>query len=49
MSLQLVLSYGLDEYMDMYRPTPATADDLSKFHQPEYIEWLSKVRRRYLS
>lgn len=39
----LVLSYGLYHEMECYRPHPATAGEMSKFHSEDYINFLSKI------
>lgn len=39
----LVLSYGLYEKMDVYRPYRASPEDMKTFHQPEYIDFLQSV------
>jgi histone deacetylase 3 len=38
----LVLNYGLYQKMEVYRPYRATADDMTQFHLPEYIDFLQK-------
>jgi histone deacetylase 3 len=39
----LILSYGLYKKMQVYRPRPAEAIDLMKYHSQEYIDFLSRV------
>ncbi|OQV21621.1 Histone deacetylase 3 [Hypsibius exemplaris] len=39
----LVVNYGLDEKMDVYRPHRASQIDMEKFHSKEYIKFLSSV------
>lgn len=39
----LILSYGLDKKMQIYRPYRASAHDMCRFHSDEYIEFLSRV------
>lgn len=39
----LVLNYGLYKKMEVYRPYRARADDMTKFHSSEYIDFLQKV------
>ena len=39
----LVLQYGLYRYMTIYRPRLANADDFTRFHDPEYVDFLKKV------
>lgn len=39
---QLVLSYGLQYAMDNYESLPASQETVRAFHDPEYVEFLSK-------
>lgn len=39
---QLVLSYGLEYTMDLYEPRPANFNELSIFHDREYLSYLSE-------
>ncbi|GMM34945.1 histone deacetylase [Saccharomycopsis crataegensis] len=39
----LVSAYKLHEVMDLYQTTPASKEQMMKFHSPEYIEFLQKV------
>lgn len=39
----LVLSYGLHEKMDWYRPRPATDGEIAQLHGDEYINFLKNV------
>jgi histone deacetylase 3 len=39
----LILNYGLHKKMKVYKPRRATIEDLTKFHTPEYIEFLQRV------
>lgn len=39
----LVIGYGLHEKMDMYAPRPATKEELSMFHDSDYVDFLSRV------
>ena len=39
----LILSYGLHEKMDCYRPHPAHQGEMTQFHSDEYIHFLSKI------
>jgi acetoin utilization deacetylase AcuC-like enzyme len=38
----LILNYGLHKKMKIYKPRRATVEDLTKFHSPEYIEFLQR-------
>jgi histone deacetylase 1/2 len=40
---ELVLSFGLDRKMDMLKSRPASELELTRYHDPEYIHFLSKV------
>jgi len=39
----LVLNYGLDKKMQLYRPYRASSHDMSRFHSEEYVEFLQRV------
>ena len=39
----LVLNYGLQKHMQVFRPYVATAHDMARFHSEEYIEFLQRV------
>ncbi|GAU89996.1 hypothetical protein RvY_02480 [Ramazzottius varieornatus] len=39
----LVVNYGLEEHLDVYRPHKASQIDMEKFHSKEYIKFLSSV------
>lgn len=39
----LVLSYGLHEKMDLYKPRRATKDEILQFHDEEYVEFLQRA------
>ena len=39
----LVLSYGLQDHMDWYKPRPATEQEILDFHNDDYIEFLQRV------
>ena len=41
---ELVLKYGLNNHMKMYRPAPATYQDLLMFHSEEYIDFLKRYQ-----
>jgi histone deacetylase 1/2 len=41
MAHDLIARYGLHEYMDaVYRPAPASLDDMARFHDPAYLATL---------
>ena len=40
---KIVLSYGMHHAMDVYCPPPAPREDLKIFHDPNYLEFLSKI------
>ncbi|KAJ9636237.1 histone deacetylase [Coniosporium apollinis] len=40
---QLILSYGLEYAMDMYKTRMATSDELALFHDREYLDFLAEV------
>lgn len=39
----LIMSYGLHYAMDNYEALAATKEDVAMFHDPDYVEFLSKV------
>jgi len=39
----LVLNYGLDRKMQLFRPYRASAHDMCRFHSEEYVEFLQRV------
>lgn len=39
----LVLSYGMQEHMEWYKPRPATKDEILSFHNEDYTNFLQKV------
>lgn len=39
----LVLNYNLHHAMSVYRPSPASSQDISKWHDEDYIKFLQKV------
>ena len=39
----LVLNYGMDKFMDVYRPYHASFHDMCRFHSEEYVSFLSRV------
>jgi histone deacetylase HOS2 len=40
---QLVLGYGLQEYMDCYATRAATEEEVREFHAEDYVEFLKRV------
>lgn len=45
----LVLSYGLHEKMDWYKPRPATQSEIEEFHNSDYVDFLQRVTPKTLS
>jgi len=43
MAHNLLLNYGLYRKMEIYRPAPATFEELCKFHSEEYIRFLRTI------
>lgn len=43
MTHNLMLAYGLHEYLDVYRARLATTEELSAFHSSEYIDFLRRI------
>mmetsp|Transcript_2460 Transcript_2460/g.9024 ORF Transcript_2460/g.9024 Transcript_2460/m.9024 type:complete len:462 (-) Transcript_2460:112-1497(-) len=43
MTHNLLLHYDLYKDMDVFQPTPASAEDMTQFHSDEYIEFLRLV------
>src|SRR5688500_14800852 len=43
----LILNYGLYKKMQVFRPRPATTDDLLKFHSEDYVGFLSRLLSIY--
>ncbi|PVV04355.1 hypothetical protein BB560_001145 [Smittium megazygosporum] len=43
MAHSLVTSYGLDKYMEIIRPNPATTDEMTRFHTNDYIEYIKRA------
>ena len=39
----LVLHYGLYKKMEVYRPYRAQKDDMTRFHDADYIDFLQRV------
>lgn len=44
MTHNLVLNYGLYRKMEMYKPSKAAQEDMTKFHSDEYIRFLKNIR-----
>ena len=40
---QLVLGYGIQDYMDCYATRPATEQELGDFHTSDYLDFLKRV------
>jgi hypothetical protein len=43
MTHQLILSYGLYRKMEVYKPKPATDQQITTFHSSDYIDFLKKI------
>lgn len=43
MAHQLILSYGLYRRMEVYRPRPATEQQLREFHSEDYVDFLKRI------
>ena len=43
MTHNLLLNYGLYKQLEIYRPSPARDDELTRFHSDEYIEFLRLI------
>ncbi|KAJ1505083.1 histone deacetylase [Coelomomyces lativittatus] len=43
MTHSLIMNYGLYKKMLIYRPKPATKDEITRFHTDEYIDFLYRV------
>jgi acetoin utilization deacetylase AcuC-like enzyme len=41
---QLILGYGLDKHLDMYRPHVASEQELLMFHSDDYISFLKRYQ-----
>jgi acetoin utilization deacetylase AcuC-like enzyme len=39
---ELVLGYGLHDYMSVYSPRKATSEEITQFHSQDYIDYLSR-------
>jgi len=40
---ELVVSYGMYRKMDVWRPRPLTVDDVTTFHDPDYVNFLQRI------
>lgn len=40
MTHHLLLNYGIYRYLDVYRPFPATLDEMTRFHTQDYMDFL---------
>ena len=43
MAHNLLLNYGLYKKMEIYRPAPASFDEMAKFHSEEYLSFLRAI------
>lgn len=43
MTHQLVLAYGMYRKMEVYRPRPATEDQIMQFHSVDYVKFLKNI------
>ena len=41
---KIVLSYGMQEAMDLYMPSQATDAELKRFHKSDYVDFLRRVK-----
>lgn len=41
---KIVMAYGMHEAMDLYKPRPATQQELKSFHKEDYIDYLQRCR-----
>ncbi|KAF8564329.1 hypothetical protein P879_09232 [Paragonimus westermani] len=44
MTHNLLLNYGLYRKMEVYRPSKAYSEDMTKFHSDEYVKFLKTIR-----
>ncbi|TGZ73673.1 hypothetical protein CRM22_001398 [Opisthorchis felineus] len=44
MTHNLLLNYGLYRKMEVYRPSKAYSEDMTKFHSDEYVKFLKSIR-----
>lgn len=45
----LVAGYGLFEHMGVFQPRDATKEELETFHAPDYIDFLERRVRTFVS
>ena len=43
MAHNLLLNYGLYKKMEIYRPAPASFEEMAKFHSEEYLTFLRAI------
>lgn len=43
MTHNLILAYGMYKKMEIYRPHPATDQEMIQFHSADYIDFLKRV------
>ncbi|EFP09707.1 hypothetical protein GCK72_025252 [Caenorhabditis remanei] len=43
MAHHLILNYGMYRHLGIFRPFPATVEEMSRFHNPGYLEFLKKA------
>ncbi|KIH63810.1 hypothetical protein ANCDUO_05888, partial [Ancylostoma duodenale] len=44
MTHNLLLNYGLYRKLEVYRPTPATFEEMTKYHSDDYMMFLKNIR-----
>ncbi|CAF5154882.1 unnamed protein product, partial [Rotaria magnacalcarata] len=44
MTHSLILNYGLYRKMKVYRPHKAIADEMTRFHSDEYVQFIQNIR-----
>lgn len=49
MAHNLIIAYGLHKDLIMHSPGPATQSEITKFHSPDYIDFLKRVTPENLS
>jgi len=43
MTHSLLLAYGMYKKMEVYRPHPASAQEMERFHAGDYVDFLQRV------
>ncbi|KAF8382871.1 hypothetical protein PRIPAC_72013 [Pristionchus pacificus] len=43
MAHQLIMGYGLYQHLQVYRPWPASAEEMARFHTNEYVDFLQRA------